>query len=278
MKRLFLIIFLVTFFLLFKNKVRLVPLTRPIPAPIVTPMPTPRIYTPIETYAPPKVKPAGSYTLLFVGDSMTGALGENFEILRKYLGSYYPGKDFGLFNYGFGSTNIYSVKQRLHSDSHYLGKTVPPILGRYYDVIILESFGYNPLSEYSIEEGIARQTKMLDQITVQLYEAKPESMIIFMATIAPSKQKYALGVIDSSPEERADQAEERIAYIKNHIDYAQKHNFPLINVYEKSLDKNGNAILRYISPDNYIHPSPEGVRFISQQIADFLNQNDILPK
>lgn len=280
MRSFLLLVILVSFFFIYKNQTQVTLLNQPIKILQKTtiPVPTPKIYTPIETYHPPRVKAAGSYTILFVGDSMTAALGENFVELRPMLETLYPGKMFGLFNYGFAATNILSLEDRLHRESIYLGKKIPPILGRYYDVIIIESFGYNPLSQFSLEEGLALQNAKLDRYVAELYEAKPESLIVFLATIAPSKKNYALGVVDVDQEERTKQAEERTAYIQNHIAYAQKHNIPLINVYEKSLDKNGNAIMRYISPQDHIHPSPEGVRFISRQIADFFSENNLLPK
>ena len=52
------------------------------------------------------------------------------------------------------------------------------------------------------------------------------------------QQRMALGlkeVYNLSPEQRKEWANERTAYIKNHIEYARSHNIPLINIFEKSL-------------------------------------------
>lgn len=273
-------LFLVTFFFLYKADAHLVPLDTPTTPDLVNVSvePTPKVYQAIETYNRPSIKPAGSYTLLFVGDSMTAALGENFDHLRNYLHNYFPGKEFGLFNYGFGSTNILSVEDRFDQESIYLDRKIPPIFGRYFDIIIIESFAYNPLSGLGLEEGLITQRETLDRLVARIVEAKPESLIVFLATIAPSKSNFGKGVTNFTTEQRIQQATERIAYLENHINYASKHNIPIINVYEKSLDKNGNALLKYISPESYIHPSPEGVKLISKTIADFLHQNNILPK
>ena len=62
------------------------------------------------------IKPSRSYTLVFVGDSMTEYLG-NFDEMQNYLGKYYPKDKFLLLNYGFGSTNILSVPDRLEKVS-----------------------------------------------------------------------------------------------------------------------------------------------------------------
>ena len=232
--------------------------------------------TPIDIYTPPTVATSSSYTIIFLGDSMVEALGDNFDSLRQLLKAHYPEKTFGLFNYGFGSTNILSVEQRLTKDNEYLGKVYPAILNRYFDVIILESMGNNPLSQYPIEEGLKIQTETLQKVTSLINFHHPQSVIVFLATIAPSQTHYGRGVVDLSAGERNSWANERRFYIENHINFAKIHHFPLINVYEKSLDQNGNALLKYLNPDNYIHPSRQGIELISQEIADYLYQ--ILPQ
>jgi len=58
--------------------------------------------------------------------------------------------------------------------------------------------------------------------------------------------------------------------------YARDHGIPLIDIYDKSLDKNGDGNIDYLDSSNYIHPSPTGIRFISQEIADFIYQNQII--
>lgn len=243
--------------------------------PINTPIPTVKVYKLIDQYIPPKIATASSYTLIFLGDSMTEALGENFDFLRLNLAKYYPKKVFGLFNYGFGSTNILSIQDRLDNNSSYLGKDFPAILERYFDIILIESSGTNPLSEFPLDIGLQKQTAALDTMVAKIADTHPNSLIIFVATIAPS-QFYAKGTVDLSPEMRIQWANERRAYIENHISYAKKHNIPLINVYEKTLDKNGVTITKYLNTGNYIHPSVKGVTLISQSIADYLYQNKIL--
>ena len=85
-------------------------------------------------------------------------------------------------------------------------------------------------------------------------------------------------ILDIPAEDRSKQAEERMTYIKNHISYAQSHNIPFINIFEKSLNEQGDGDLKYINPDDYIHPSYEGVDFIGHEIANFIYTNQILPR
>jgi lysophospholipase L1-like esterase len=243
--------------------------------PSKTPTPTVKVYKLIDQYDPPKIATASSYTLIFLGDSMTEALGENFDFLRLDLAKYYPNKVFGLFNYGFGSTDILSIQDRLDNSTTYEGKVFQAVLDRYFDIILIESLGTNPLSKYPLEIGLQKQTEALEVMVAKIADTHPDSLIVFVATIAPS-QFYGKGVVDLSPEIRIQWANERRAYIENHISFAKKHNIPLINVYEKTLDVNGVTISKYINPGNYIHPSVAGVTLVSQTIADYLFQNEIL--
>lgn len=246
--------------------VQIIPTTEPSPAPMI-----------ITSYNPAQIKTSDSYTIILTGDSMTDYLGENFDILREKLAEYYPSKTFGIFNYGFGSTNILSLTDRLENDTSYNGANYPAILAREFDVVIVESMGHNPLSDYSIEEGLKKQNDELNKIVYVLVKEKPKSLIVFLATIAPSKQHYGEGVVELTSEQRAIWVAERKAYIENHIKYAKEHNIPLIDVYHDSLDDSGDVEMSYVSPNDNVHPSNQGVSLISGKIADFLFENNILP-
>lgn len=211
-----------------------------------------------------------SPTIVFVGDSMTEYLG-NFDELRAYLKNYYPTKKFSLLNYGFSSTNILSVQDRLEKDSTHSGRIFQAVNNIPFDLIIIESFGHNPLSDHPLEEGLKLQTQALDKIIASITQKHPKSAVVFMATIAPNKERYGEGVVNLTTEERIKWAIERIAYIKNHIYYAKSHNIPLINIYEKSLDEKGSGNIDYINTNDFIHPSPTGIYLISKEIAKFLS-------
>ncbi len=220
-----------------------------------------------------KVKYPQDYTFVLLGDSMTAALGNSVE-LKADLIKDYPNKTFEFLNYGFGSTNILSVEKRL-TENTTNGRVYRPILDIDFNVILIESFGHNPLSEFPLEEGLKKQNEALDKIVSLISQSNPKATILFVATIAPNRRRYGEGQIDLSLEQRAKWADERTAYIKNHIKYAQDHNIPLINIYKDSLvDGDGN--LEYIDSANFIHPSPNGIIFISHEIADFIFKNKIL--
>lgn len=223
-----------------------------------------------------KVKYPQDYTIVMVGDSMTETLGNSDE-LKKFLADYYPGKSFEVLNYGFGSTNILSVMDRITKETEH-NRKFRPIEDIAYNLILLESFGENPLSEYPLAEGLNRQTQELDKIVLRLKKENPKGTIVFVATISPNRVIFAQNQVDLSPEKRADWVQERIAYMKNHIAYAKSHDVPIINIFEKSLLENGDGNSDYISTDDYIHPSPTGIVFISKEIADFIYKNNIFKK
>lgn len=211
-------------------------------------------------------------TIVFVGDSMTEYLG-NFDELQGYLKKYFPGKKFLLLNYGFGSTSILSVQDRLDKESSHSGRAFQAINDISFDLILIESFGNNPLSDHPLEEGLKLQNEALDKIVSTITQKHPKKSIIFVATIAPNKERYGEGTVNLTTEVRGKWAAERIAYTENHINYAKSHSIPLINIYEKSLDQNGSGNIDYINTNDFIHPSPTGVYFISAEIAKFLYNN-----
>lgn len=227
------------------------------------------LYQVKKVFNPHIIKPKNIYTIALVGDSMTDYLGSGVEIKRN-LKNYYPQKQIEIHNFSVGSTNILTLPDRLQNLTNYNGKISEPILNTDFDLIIIESFGHNPLSEYPLDEGLKKHNQIMDQAREMIKQRQPWALIILLATIAPHKDRYAEGVINLETEERIKWAKERAAYIKNHIDYAKKHQLPLINVYEKSLDD-------HINTGDFIHPSATGVELISQEIAHYIFQNRLLP-
>ncbi len=221
-----------------------------------------------------RVKYPEDYLIVMLGDSMTETLGNSTE-LKQYLVGYYPNKTFEVLNYGYGATNILSAMDRITRQTEH-GRKFRPIDTIDYQLILVESFGENPLSQYPLDQGLKIQTQELDKIVATLKQTNPKGKIVFVATISPNKVIFAQNQVDLTPEKRAQWVAERIAYMKNHIKYAQDHGIPLINIFEKSLLENGDGNPDYISTDDYIHPSPTGIIFISHQIADFIFKNKIL--
>lgn len=194
-------------------------------------------------------------------------LGPNANTLREYLIKYYPNNEFVTYNFGYPSTNVLTLYDRLTNS----------ILKQTFELIIIESFGYNPLSQFPLEEGLKKQTEELDRSVRLILAKKPNVALAFLTPIAPDPVHFARGTIALSPQMRQAWVEERIAYIENHKKFAQNKGIPVIDVYSLSLKSNGQVNRLYISDDS-IHPSKAGMELISKSIADYIFTNEIFPK
>ena len=235
------------------------------------------------TYTAPTINPKQVYKIAMIGDSMTVALGPHGGGASEYMNSLYKKKETDpqrivIDNYA-SSSSILAVDKQLSEKTTVNEYTFGPLLSEDYDLIIVESYAYNPLSQFGIEDGIKKQNESLDKLMTTILTARPHAAIVFVATIAPNLENYAKATqINRSQAERKKQAEERVAYLKNHIDYAIKHNIPVVNIYEKSLTIAGDGNISYIDPTDDIHPSAEGVIFIGKELGNFIHEKQILPQ
>jgi lysophospholipase L1-like esterase len=215
-----------------------------------------------------------------VGDSMTYALGPHGGTFNEFINAKYKSGKIGIVvdNYAVGSTSILTIQKAMTTKTTYWDSTFEPLLSRKFDLILIESFGYNPLSQFPKGEGLKKQRELLDETMKTLIKTHPDSRIAFVATIAPNKKKYALPINPNTTlKERSDQVDERESYIKNHVAYAKEHNIPVINIYDKSFTPAGDGNLEYINPDDDIHPSAVGVDFIGHELANSIYDNQIIP-
>ncbi len=232
-------------------------------AKIILPVPTPYQFP----YKNPSVNKNQSYRMVIVGDSIVNSLGPNANDLREDLISYYPSNEFVTYNYGYPSTNVESLYERLKNE----------IVKLEFELIIIESFGYNPLSHYPLSEGLSKQREELERSVRLILSEKPSASLAFLTPIALDPINFGRGVIDLSPEQRKQWVEERVAYIDNHRKFAEEKGIPVIDVYKMSLKPNGEVNRTFISDDS-IHPSKAGIDLISKSIADYIFTNKIFPE
>ena len=249
------------------------------PTPTISPTLTPE--PPFSTYRLPVIPKKDFYTIVMVGDSMTAALGPHGGQLSEYLNQLYqstPGHQRILIdNYSQGSTNILEINHQMTTPITVGNITFDPLLSRQFDLILIESFGYNPLSQFPRPEGLDKQTQTLESTMKLLIKQHPQSAIVFVATIAPNKETYAENEAVGQLADRIAEAEERIAFIQNHMAFAKAHTIPLIDMFDPSLTPSGDGNLVYISASDHIHPSFAGIDFINHQIGDFIFNSKILP-
>lgn len=233
---------------------------------------------PFTTYKKPVIKKSDRYDIYLIGDSMMHAFGPRGGRFNESMSQAFPDDFFEISNYAEANQSILLLPERLNQEvqaDHDL--LLKPIIKGDPELIIIESFGYNPLSQLGITEGLKKQTEVLTQVMTTLTNKFPNTAIMFMATISPDKKTYGQKVTNSDADSRWAQAEERIEYINNHIKFALEHNIPLINAYEGSLDAQGNGKTQYINPDDNIHPSDEGLIYMGALMKDRIGEEKIFP-
>ncbi len=228
-------------------------------------------------YKNPSIPKDRSYRIIVVGDSIVASLGPNANILREDLIKYYPDSEFVTYNYGYPATSILSLYPRLTETTKNGAEQNIAILKQGFELIVLESFGNNPLSQFPLAEGLQKQNEELEKSVRAILSEKPNIAIAFMTPIALDPVNYARGTVALSPEVRKQWVAERVAYIDNHKKFAEEKGIPIIDVYKASLKPDGEVDRTYIS-DDFVHPSKKGIELISKTIADYIFNNKIFPQ
>jgi lysophospholipase L1-like esterase len=238
------------------------------PTPSSTPVPSPTI----QTYQ----TPTSHYTIALLGDSMIDTLGPDAPQLKDLLTTVFPHTAFEILNYGVGATNIDYGLERLTNQYTYLGNDILPLVSRAPDIVVVESFGYNP---YPFElGGIEKHWIQLATIINSLKTKLPGVKIIIAATIAPNSNVFGDGApgLSFSPEDKQKRTTTIKQYLESTIAFARGEHLPLADVYHASLDSTGNGILKYINPGDHIHYSDAGRTLFAQKIVDTIIANHLL--
>lgn len=226
---------------------------------------------------PPKPLPTRkrAYTIALLGDSMIDTLGPDVPHLRQVLTNLYPTVKFNLLNYGVGGTNIDYGLERLTSDYLYLGNHILPLVSQIPDIVVIESFAYNP---YSFDEGaLDRHWLQLAKIVDILKTRLPGVKIVIAATIAPNSRLFGDGAPGLSYDATAKKQKTATIkkYLENAVRFAQSQHLPLADAYHASLDS-GEGQEKYINPGDHIHYSDAGRELFGQKVAETIAANHLL--
>lgn len=210
----------------------------------------------------------GNISIAIFGDSMVDVMGTNLPYLREELQKFFPLAKYQLYNYGIGAQNIEQGKQRLEQAYHYKDRQYPSIMELNPDVIIIDSFAYNPFKEKT-EDELYQHWANLASI-IDLANNNTRSKIIILATIAPNKEKFGQGPqgLNWPPNTAWQQAVKINNYLLNTIKYAKANDLPLIDVYHQTLLSNGEGNLNYINPNDHIHQNEAGNQLLAKNIAE----------
>lgn len=238
-----------------------------------TPSPTPQ----------PKPKPLtrhakkSSFTIAVLGDSMVDTLGPDIPHLKSILGGMYPNVTFwNMLNYGVGGTNIDYGVERLTNDYTYLGNRIPSLISQSPDVVVIESFGYNP---YSYDEGaLLRHWMKLAEIVTIIRDRLPQAKIVIAATIAPNWTTFGDGAAGLSYDTDSKYKKTHVikSYLENAVRFARSEHLPLADAFHASLDEAGNGKLLYINGGDHIHYSDAGRRLFAMKVAEAVIANRLL--
>jgi len=237
--------------------------------------PTPTIPLAVSPTDSPKHR-KNNYTIAVLGDSMVDTLGVDLMDLKNRLLIDHPGVTFSLYNFGVGATNIDNVITRITSSYEYLGQPKPSLISMNPDIVVIESFGYNPFPEGN--GAIDRHWLALARTVDTVKQALPEAKIIIAATIAPNSDTFADGApgLNMSFDEKLIHTNTIKQYLVNAIRFAQSQKLPLADAYTVSLDRTGNGRPEYINADDHIHYSDSGRKLFSGKIADAVSGNRLL--
>jgi len=243
-----------------------VPIPTPAPSLIFTPTPTPI----------PHVTRKPHMTIAMVGDSMIETLGSGVPDLQKKLVIYYPNTTFTILNNGVGSTTIDSGINRLTKDYVVNAKKIPSVVSQQPDLIIIESFAYNP---YTLDEGaLTRHWLALARIMDILREQLADAKVLLSATITPNAKTFGDGApfIAYTDIEKHEKVMTIKAFLDNTVRFARSENIPLANAYNPSTMRDGNGNWTYISPTDHIHYSTKGRLFFIDTLFEAIVDNKLL--
>jgi hypothetical protein len=242
-----------------------------IPTPVVlgetntaSPSPTPQPEADRPQAETPIITKKQSYTIAFLGDSMTDTMGPGLPAIDTFLSGIYKTTEFLLLNFGIGGTNIDDAIGRIS-----LFASISP------DIVVLESCAYNP---YPNEIGLDRHWIALARAVETLQSSIPGVKIIIAATIAPNSKVFGDGApnIAFSPEDKIQRTTAIKQYLDSTVKFAASQHLPVADAYHTSLDGAGEGKLMYINSGDHIHYSEAGRELFAQKISEAIVNNRLL--
>lgn len=249
------------------------------PTPILTPTvlgdATPSA-TPTPIASPTYRARQKHYAVALLGDSMIDTLGPEVPHLKRKLTSLFPGTTFTILNYGVGAENIDSGLSRITNAYTYLGQQIPSLVSQSPDVVVVESFGYNP---YPYDTGALERHWLQLAAIVDLIENRlPAAKIIIAATIAPNSQLFGDGApgLSFSATDKYERTQVIKGYLDSTVKFAASQGLPLADAFHPSLMGNGDGNVLYINGGDHIHYSDSGRDLFAQKVAEAITKNKLL--
>ena len=206
---------------------------------------------------PPHTTNKKSYTIAFLGDSMIDTMGPGLPAVQSRLHGLYPATNFNLLNYGVGATNLEYGIDRITNSYNYLGNQIPSLASTHPDVVVLESFAYNPFPD--ADGGVNRHWLDLGRAVDTLRQTIPGVKIVIAATIAPHPSEVM----------SADHVAVIASYLESTIAFANGEHLPLADAYHGSVPE-------FTNPGDHIHYSDAGRAFFAQKVTEAIQSSRLL--
>lgn len=251
------------------------PVASPSAAPAILGIQVPEA-TPTATPTPVYRARQKHYAVALLGDSMVDTLGPDIPHLKRRLTSLFPGTTFTMLNYGAGATNIDAGLSRVTNSYSYLGQNIPSLVSQSPDVVVIESFAYNP---YPYDEGaLERHWLQLAAVVDTIENRLPGAKIIIAATIAPNSQLFGDGTagLSFTPNDKRERTNTIKQYLDSTVKFAQSQGLPLADAFHASLMGNGDGNVLYINAGDHIHYSEAGRGLMAQKITEAIVSNRLL--
>lgn len=216
----------------------------------------------------------GHVSIAVLGDSMIDTLQHELPQLKILLSQAYPNKTFSLYNFGVGATNIESGLERLTNEYDYLGTHYPAVLSVKPDILVIESFAYNPRSNSSSD--LDWQWSTLAKILDTVKSISPSTKVVLSATIAPNGNIFGDGVLNWLPQDKKNKAITIRSYLQNMVNFASSTRLPLADAYHPSLRDDGEGDPSFISGSDHLHPSGNGGYLFSQKVVEAIVKNKLI--
>lgn len=207
------------------------------------------------------------YKIALYGDSMIDSLGTKITALQDALKKKYPKTTFTLYNYGVGAENVEQGLSRFDKSLVANDRNYPPLSSLGADIIVLDSYAYNPFSPFDRDKHWISLSKLVEKAK------ETDAEVYLLADIAPVRAEFGRGPkgVNWDSVTAYEKSGQVIQLLENAVGISKNLNVILVNAFEKStVTVRGDGKREYVSTQDGVHPSDTGQKFIAEQIANTL--------
>ncbi len=204
------------------------------------------------------------YSIALVGDSMIDTLDSHLPLLKEKLSEQYDA-DFKIYNYGVGAETVETGLERFDQALEYKKRSYPPLSELQPDIIVIGSFAYNPFAAHDVNRYWLTMAQLIEQAQTT------QADVYLLAEVAPVEEKFAVGSLDWTVEERCVHAQKIVDQFNSFTALSKSLDIPLIDVYSQTQEEEGFGSGEYTSDSDHIHANEEGKKLAINEIVKALD-------